>query len=267
MSTTGLTRNPSYTYTVNPYGDTVSIDRLLEVLPPLLDSQARQAIAGVSSKRYFASTEDRIYRYGERDFVVPCEVAFPGEISGFLFDKIWTGEIDLVGKNFLSMGVGAGVEIVLAAERGATAVTGADIDTASVRASRENYERNRATGNALTTFVASDLFAAIPSQQFDVICFNGPFGVPVVDDERLGRIAYAGPAIFREFLLQLTSGNYLSHDGSIYIVCSNTTDMRALVACAREFEFKSQVLESITAPPGHAYENIVTHYFRFSQVH
>lgn len=264
-----LTRNPAYVYRKNPYGKDIPPAELKKVLPPLLDDDARRQIIGgsytVQDTRYFELAEEKEYRYGDMSFSVPAEVVFPGEVSGFIFDKIWTGEIPLVGKRFLAMGVGAGVELVLAYLSGADAVVGSDIDPVSVEASRRNCARHVPSPERELSCVVSDLLNEIPDRQFDVICFNGPFGVPVISNDRLERMAYSGPGILQKFLQQMNARDFLAPGGSLYIVCSNTTDIPLFVDYAVEAGLVMDVPETISAPPGHRYESIITHFIRFTR--
>ena len=77
---------------------------------------------------------------------------------------------DFAGRRFLDMGTGSGVVGIDAARRGAI-VTACDVNPRAVRLAARNAGRNAVA----IEVVESNLFAAIPGRQFDVICFNLPF--------------------------------------------------------------------------------------------
>jgi len=256
MSKKGMTVNPEYIYKAFPYGRGLDAASLIARVPPLLDPALRRAVV---SDKYLANQE-RYYCYGDRQFLVSPGVVFPGEVGGYLFDRLSSGDIALVGKRFLAMGVGAGVELVLAHDQGAKVVVGADIDPISILVSQSNFIRHVPKSCDQVSFIVSDLFEAIPQQYFDVICFNGPFGVPVEVDSQLQRMAFTGPQIMRRFLQEIVSGDYLDDKGVIYFIASNTSDLGQMIKSASELSFEVAVIETISAPPGHRYEYIVTHY-------
>lgn len=103
------------------------------------------------------------------DLEVPAEVLGPSPVSDLLGEEV-LAEVG-PGERVLDMGTGTGVNALLAARSGATAV-GVDINPVAVAAARR-----KAVANWLderTTFVEGDLFDSVDGT-FDVIVFDPPF--------------------------------------------------------------------------------------------
>ncbi len=78
------------------------------------------------------------------------------------------------GRRVLDMGTGTGVLALLAARLGAASVVATDINPQAVANARLNVER-LGLGGLVDVRDASDLFAAVPGEVFDLILFNAPW--------------------------------------------------------------------------------------------
>jgi release factor glutamine methyltransferase len=105
----------------------------------------------------------RSYRYNGWDFDLSPGVFMPGATSRIIHDRILDGTIPVAGRSYAGVGVGLGVEAILAGALGAREVLAMDIHPDSVRAVSTHYhrlvgERAGATFHALV----SDLFEGFP---------------------------------------------------------------------------------------------------------
>ena len=89
------------------------------------------------------------------------------------------------GERLLDLGCGSGLVGVLAARAGAEVVA-SDLDDRAVAAARQN---------GITDARQGDLFAAVPGEQFDRICFNPPFFQGTGRARAYRRALYGGPAL------------------------------------------------------------------------
>jgi HemK-related putative methylase len=139
--------------------------------------------------------------------------------------------VELRGQRFLDMGTGSGPIAVLAAAAGAV-VTAVDINPRAVTLARENLRRNHLAGEVLE----SDVFSALESRRFDIVCFNIPFyeGEAATPYDHA---FYAGPdlATVRRF----ASGcqRFLADGGRVIIVFSEDSGRDRVLALFAETGF------------------------------
>jgi release factor glutamine methyltransferase len=121
----------------------------------------------------------------------------------------------------LEIGCGSGV-VSLACARNGASVWGVDINPEAVRCARENAERNSIKD---VRFMAGDLFASLPEQQFDAILFNPPY-LPTTKNERLASSLNSafdggedGRKVLDRFLDQFQS--FLKPGGALFLVQSS----------------------------------------------
>jgi ribosomal protein L11 methylase PrmA len=102
--------------------------------------------------------------------------------------------MDLHGQRVLDLGCGTGVLGLIARHRGASVVTFSDIDDGSVRTTRETCALN---GYPQAVVLASDLLAAVPAEQVDLVVANlyADLLLLVAEDARLQRILPQGTLI------------------------------------------------------------------------
>ena len=105
----------------------------------------------------------------------------------------------VAGQAVLDMGCGTGAVGIIAAHRGASTVVLADLDPLAIENAKENVELHHLS--ARVKVFQSDLFAAVPDQRFDVICFNWPYlwwDEPVADNAA-AEIAPGAPGVWAYF--------------------------------------------------------------------
>jgi release factor glutamine methyltransferase len=133
----------------------------------------------------------------------------------FRSTRVLLGALNSVaGLRVLDMGTGSGSLAVFAAARGAT-VTACDVNPHAVALAKENVRRNGVEAEVLE----SNLFAALPGRQFDLICFNIPF-YPKPATTPLEAAFYAGPNFetVRDFAAGCRA--HLAPQGRVMIVFS-----------------------------------------------
>ncbi len=128
------------------------------------------------------------------------------------------------------MGVGLGVEAVAAGLRGATEIHAIDVHPPSVAA---------ATRHPLV----SDVFDALPDEvRLDVVTFNPPaVSQTVSDDPDVVRNVCVGAPLLAKFFAQIVERDLLAPDGEIYLIASNTADLRAIVRHALDHGLSPRV--------------------------
>ncbi|MCK1502137.1 methyltransferase [Bradyrhizobium sp. 188] len=105
----------------------------------------------------------------------PCRAWF--DLSSYVFAKALPGE--LTSQRVLDVCSGTGVQSLLCARRGATSVTGLELDSDAVEIAVCNAAFNRLSTSV--EFRQSDKLAALKSsERFDLILCNGPYA-PVTD--------------------------------------------------------------------------------------
>jgi release factor glutamine methyltransferase len=118
--------------------------------------------------KYLSKT--RVYQYKELSLAIPPQVFHPGFFSStrLLLEEVT--RLPLEGQRLLELGAGSGLIAIAAAKRKAV-VTATDINPVAV----EYLHRNSQENNVQLEIIRSDLFTAIPPQQFDIIAVNPPY--------------------------------------------------------------------------------------------
>ncbi|MFF8841165.1 methyltransferase [Streptomyces sp. NPDC015127] len=191
----------------------------------------------------------RTYTYNGWSFDLPPGVFMPGETSRMVHDRLLDGTIPVAGRSYAAMGAGLGVEAVVAGVREAREVYAMDVDPDSVRAAAEHYARivGERPGTAFHPLV-SDLFDGFPEgAQADVITFNPPaVRETVSDDPAVVRNVCVGIDIAVRFFDQIVRRDLLSADGEVYLIVSNTAEIRDIVRYAIESGFTPEVIHRQT---------------------
>lgn len=251
-------------HSTNTASDTAHIPasahELLESLPPTLPGAE---IRAVNPPRPELHTQ-RTYGYNGWDFTVPPGVFLPGLTSRSVHDRILDGGIDVAGRTYVAMGAGLGVEAVIAGIRGARAVYAVDSHAESVEAATAHYRR--IVGERSRTAyvpVVSDLFDRFPDGvQADVVTFNPPaVAERTSDDPDAIRNVCVGPAIATRFFDQIAERDLLAPSGEIFLIASNTSDLRSIIAHAIATGFAPEILHIQT----YAGDDVRTYLFRLTR--
>jgi release factor glutamine methyltransferase len=212
----------------------------VDQLPPPLP--ADQIIALNRPKADLHTT--RQYAWRGWTFELPPGVFLPGETSRMVHERILDGTIEVRGRSYAAMGVGLGVEAVAAGLRGAREIHALDVHPESVATTRRHYERlvGERAGTAFVPLV-SDVFAAVPDGvRFDVVTFNPPaVSQRVSDDPDVVRNVCAGAPLLAAFFGQLAERRLLAEDGEVFLIVSNTADLRAIIGHAQGLGFRPEV--------------------------
>jgi len=147
--------------------------------------------------------------------IVECRGVYPPSEDTFLLLDCLE---DVIGRDVLEMGCGAGLVACHLAKAGAI-VTAADVNPRAVECARSNLERNSLPGAVIET----DLFSRVEGR-FDLIVFNPPYVADDVTDD-ISRSWAGGPTgteTLARFLHDAPSR--LSGSGRIVVVLS--TEMR-----------------------------------------
>lgn len=213
----------------------------LDDLPPPLPSE--QIVALNRPKKDLHN--HREYSWNGWDFDVPPGVFMPGATSRMIHNRLFDGTISVRRRCYGAMGVGLGVEAVAAGMQGARQIYAIDVDSASVSAAQKHVARILGP-DAVNTVVplVSDLFDAVPrGVQFDVITFNPPAVNEVVSaDPAVVRNVCAGAPIVARFFTQIVERDLLSPDGEIFLVASNTADLRTIIGTAGEQGLRADIM-------------------------
>ena len=204
------------------------------------------------------------YQYNGLSFEVPEHVHVPGATSRTIHDKLVDDSIDLKGKRYIVMGVGCGVEPVIAAMKKAREVYAVDIDEESIQATTGNFGRlaGEESSTELHTFV-SDLLRDLPDNiRADIITFNPPtIHVPLSEDPDVIRTVCTGPDVMKRLFSETRAKAALAEDGQIIITVSNSSDLRSIVTAGVEHGFIPSILALHIWPE--PYGKIKTHVFCF----
>ncbi|RZQ59640.1 methyltransferase [Amycolatopsis suaedae] len=213
---------------------------LLDELPPPLPPE--QIIALNQPKADLHSV--RRYEWNGWVFDVPPGVFLPGETSRMIHQRLLDGEIDVRGRRYAAMGAGLGVEAVVAGLRGAREVYALDVHPDSVAATTRHYDRlvGPAEGTEFVPLVA-DVFDGFPDgRPLDVVTFNPPAVSQVVsEDADVVRNVCLGAPLLERFFAQLAGRDLLAPGGEVFVIASNTADLRAIVGHAVDHGFTPEV--------------------------
>lgn len=236
----------------------MNIEHFLAKLPKKLpDKEIIEANRASSDNK-----GDRHYKYMEYNFEVPSGVFMPGGTSRVIHDRLYDGTIK-IGKTFIAMGTGCGVEPVIAASRGAKRIYAVDSHAGSVRASEMNFHANiRGIGIELYP-IESNLFGNVKENAgADLIVFNPPtVDLKFTGNKDVIRNVCTGSFVLVEFFSQILKKKALDDAGEVIIVMSNTSDLKYLVEKIWEMGFNAEILE--IRHWDRPYEKILTHLFSF----
>ncbi|MFD3688281.1 methyltransferase [Nocardiopsis sp. NPDC058631] len=221
-----------------------------------------EQIIGMNQPKADLNTH-RTYTWNGWDFTVPPGVFLPGETSRMIHQRLLDGDIGVRGRRYAAMGVGLGVETAVAGLRGAARVYAVDVHAASVRAAEDNYRRLVPDGEAPAFVpVVSDVFADFPEgHQVDVVTFNPPaVSQQVSGDPDVVRNVCAGAAVTDAFFSQIAERDLLAPGGEVYLIVSNTADLRGIIGHAARTGFTARIHHR------HDWEDgVLTHLFRLTR--
>ncbi|WP_020579973.1 ATP-binding cassette domain-containing protein [Actinopolymorpha alba] len=201
---------------------------LLAQLPPPLPPE--QIIELNQPKADLHTT--RHHEWNGWTFETPPGVFMPGWTSRMIHDRLLDGRIEVRGRRYAAMGVGVGVEAVAAGVRGAREIYAIDVHPGSVAATIRHYERLVGEHPETSLIpVVGDLFGGLPDGvRLDVITFNPPAVSQIVsDDPAVVRNVCVGASLLARFFAQINDRNLLAPDGEVFLIVSNTADLRAII--------------------------------------
>lgn len=232
---------------------------LVDALPPPLPVER---ILAVNPPRKDLRTT-RSYEWNGWRFQAPPGVFPPGGTSRMVHQRILDDDIDVRGRRYAAMGVGLGVEAVAAGARGAREVYAADVHAPSVAATTDNFARllGERTPTALVP-VVGDMFGGFPDGiRLDVVTFNPPaVSHPVSTDPDVVRNVCVGATVTERFFDQLRERSLLAPEGEVFLIASNTADLRRIVGHAEATDFRAEVHHRHDWGDG-----VVTYLFRFRE--
>ncbi len=176
--------------------------------------------------RYLA--RQRRYRYGDIQVAVHPGVFHPGLFFSTKILLQYLARQPLSGKSFLELGAGSGLISVFAARQGAV-VTASDISQSAIA----NIQKNARMNSAAVTAIHSDLFADIPTQQFDWIVINPPY-YPRNPANESEHAWFCGEDFqyFQALFSQL--GNFIRADNQVIMILSEDCQLAHIRALAGE---------------------------------
>ncbi|WP_181009026.1 MULTISPECIES: methyltransferase [unclassified Streptomyces] len=232
---------------------------LLEQLPPPLPAEHILAINQPKGDLHTT----RHYTWNGWTFDVPPGVFVPGGTSRMIHERVLDGRIEVRGRRYAAMGAGLGVEAVAAGLRGAREIHALDVHGASVAATTRHYRRivGDREGTAFTAR-AGDLFDALPpGARPDVVTFNPPaVSRPVSEDPDVVRNVCVGAGLLCRFFAQLAERALPAPGGEVFVIASNTADLRAIVGSALDHRFVPHVAHLHDWDDG-----VLTFLFRFTR--
>ncbi|MGA4842196.1 methyltransferase [Streptomyces sp. G45] len=213
---------------------------LLRQLPPPLP--AERIIALNRPQQDLHTT--RAYEWNGWTFDVPPGVFLPGWTSRLIHERILDGRIETRGLRYGAMGAGLGVEAVAAGVRGAREIHAMDVHPESVATAARHYARLVGDRDG-TAFLpaAGDLFDGLPpGTRLDVVTFNPPaVSQRVSDDPDVVRNTCVGAPLLARFFARLAERELLAPGGAVYVIASNTADLRTIVRDAQERGFTPEI--------------------------
>ncbi|MFV2118539.1 methyltransferase [Streptomyces sp. Act-28] len=218
---------------------------LLESLP---DTLPGDEILAINSSKSDIHTE-RTYDYNGWTFTLPPGVFKPGDTSRIVHDRLLDGTIPVKGRSYAAMGVGLGVEAVVAGTLGAREIYAVDIHPDSVATAAEHYAR--IVGDRPDTVfrpLVSNLFEEFPdSARLDVVTFNPPaVSTRTSDDPTVVRNVCVGAEIVLRFFDQIVTRDLLAPDGEIHLIVSNTAELKRIIGHGIDAGFRPVVLHRQT---------------------
>ncbi|MGW6566278.1 methyltransferase [Streptomyces sp. NPDC054975] len=225
-----------------------SRDDARTVLESLPDTLPRDEILAINSAKSDIHTT-RAYLYNDWTFTLPPGVFKPGDTSRIVHDRLLDGTIPVKDRTYAAMGVGLGVEAVIAGTLGAREIYAADVHPDSVATAAEHYARlvGDRPGTVLRPLV-SNLFEEFPdSARLDVITFNPPaVSTRPSDDPTVVRNVCVGAEIVLRFFDQIVTRDLLAPEGEIYLIVSNTAELKRIVGHGIEVGFRPEILHRQT---------------------
>jgi release factor glutamine methyltransferase len=231
----------------------------VDQLPPPLPAEQ---ILAVNPPREDLHTT-RSYTWNDWGFEVPPGVFLPGGTSRMIHQRILDDDIDVRGRRYAAMGVGLGVEAVAAGARGARSVHAADVHAPSVEAAARNFARLLGDRTATELVpVTGDMFEGFPDgTALDVVTFNPPaVSQTVSTDPDVVRNVCVGAPITEKFFTQLAERPLLAPGAEVFLIASNTADLRRIVAHAEATGFRAGVHHRHDWGDG-----VLTYLFRFQE--
>jgi len=176
-------------------------------------------------------TTQRVYRHKGIGVTVPATVFHPGLFFSTKLLLRFISGMQVAGKTFLELGAGSGLIALHTAKRGAI-VTASDINSKAVEYLHINAQAN----NVAIQVIASNLFAQIPLQQFDMIAINPPYFKkhPANAAEHAW---YCGANHEYFHSLFETMEPFVSKDTAIYMILSEDCDIAAITHIAEQNHF------------------------------
>lgn len=213
---------------------------LLEQLPDPLPADEIIALNTPKSDLHI----HRSYEWNGWTFDVPPGVFMPGATSRMIHERVLDGTIAVEGRAYAAMGVGLGIEALAAGLRGVREVYAVDVHPDSVRTTARYYDElvGRRSGASFVPVLA-DLFDGFPEGvALDVITFNPPaVSQPVSDDPDVVRNVCAGSPLLARFFEQIATRNLLAPGGEVFVIASNTADLREIIGNALDQGFTPEV--------------------------
>ncbi|MBU7600111.1 methyltransferase [Streptomyces sp. P38-E01] len=227
--------------THRPAASQDDVSDLLRSLPEAQPPRSAPGPGGPSS----ALHTTRRYGYNGWDLTVPAGVFEPDETSRVVHDRLLDGTIAVRGRSYAAMGVGLGVEAVIAGTRGAREVWASDIHPDSVATAAAHYRR--LVGDRSDTVLhplACHLFEEFPSAcRLDAITFNPPAADPRPgDDPTVVRNFRVGAEIVTRFFDQIADRELLAPGGEIHLVMTGAADLRRIVGHGADRGFRPEVV-------------------------
>ncbi|MQA12401.1 MAG: methyltransferase [Pseudonocardiaceae bacterium] len=186
----------------------------------------------------------RRYEWNGWTFELPPGVFMPGATSRMIHERVLDGTIAVAGRRYAAMGIGLGVEAIIAGSLGAKEVYAIDVHPESVRTTQRYYdELVGPRSSAAFVPVIGDLFDGIPDGvRLDVITFNPPaVSQAVSEDPDVVRNVCAGAPLVARFFDQLADRELLAPGGEIFLIVSNTADLRGIIRHALERDFLPEI--------------------------
>ena len=138
----------------------------------------------------------------------------------------------------LELGTGSGV-LIFAVSKKADSVTATDINKSAIKSAKENIKINKIK-NAKVIY--SDLFSSIRGK-FNTIIFNPPFGYSKPKNMLNKSIEDHNYKTLIKFFKQVRK--YLRVRGKIYLIFSNSGDLKYLHYLIKKNKFKKRLLKKV----------------------